>query len=260
MKIKKDKFKFSFSFNMRYWIVTLCLLFSVSLNMIGNNDHKAYTYQSFAARDFSNWPYIIETLEKEAAANPKNCAATLEIMNYYYGYIGHLLDVNNKKAADVWCKKAKKTYQALGQEYSNNADMVAYGSIITAFEIAISPVKAPLLAHSMFVGAKKSLQLDPNSIMGNLSYANFLYFFPEALGGDKSKALQHYMKVYNYFQGHPDIASQDWKYLFILSTLGVVNEKLGDIDNAKAWHKKALEVKPDFVFVKDVLVPRVNNK
>ena len=163
MKIKKDKFKFSFSFNMRYWVVTLCLLFSVSLNMIGNNDHKAYTYQSFAARDFSNWPYIIETLEKEAAANPKNCAATLEIMNYYYGYIGHLLDVNNKKAADVWCKKAKKTYQALGQEYSNNADMVAYGSIITAFEIAISPVKAPLLAHSMFVGAKKSLQLDHNS-------------------------------------------------------------------------------------------------
>ena len=68
------------------------------------------------------------------------------------------------------------------------------------------------------------------------------------------------MKVYNYFQGHPDVASQDWKYLFILSTLGVVNEKLGDIDNAKAWHKKALEVKPDFVFVKDVLVPRVNNK
>ena len=77
---------------MRYWIISLCFLFNITCIAFGKDAYKSYTYESFAARDFSNWPRIIETLEKEALQNYPDSTATLDIMKYYYGYIGHLLE------------------------------------------------------------------------------------------------------------------------------------------------------------------------
>ena len=208
---------------MRCGVLLILMCFFSVFSIYSQNNIAKLTYDSFGSKNFTSWPQYIETVESEIDLNPDNRDLVLDLMKYYYGLIGHFLDVNDKKSAEVWCKKMKKSYDKYGKPYSSQADFIAYSSLITAFEIAISPYKAPLLAASMFLNSKKAITMDPNSVVSNISYANFLYFFPEALGGDRKRALQHYTKVYNYFEKNSDKALDDWRYLYIISTLGVFN-------------------------------------
>ena len=244
---------------MKCFLKILLLLFIVNNSLFSQQNTRQLTYDSFAAKNFSLWPELIEKQEKKIMNDSGSCIEILETMKDYYGYIGHLLDINDKKNADIWCKKAKKFFSKVSKPYLNDADFIAYNSLLTAFEIAISPYKAPLLAPSMFLNARKSINLNPNSAVSNLSYGNFLYFFPEALGGDKNKALEHYTKVFQYFEENKDVADNDWRYLYIISTLGVVNERLGNLSVARDWLNYALSICPEYAYVIEVLIPRLNS-
>ena len=135
----------------------------------------------------------------------------------------------------------------------------AFSSIFKAYEIAITPVKAPFLISGVLSSAKKAYSLDSKSPYTNIANANLMFYFPESLGGDKKKALEYYQNAYKYYINNPEQASTDWIYLNILSTIGVVYEKIGDRANAKRWWIEAERIEPEFKHVTNVLLPRVND-
>lgn len=222
-------------------------------------DNKSYTYQTYSLRDFSGWPAMLDSMTN-ALKTDSSKEAYINTLRDYYGYVGHLLDIGDKSQADVWCKKGNSVLKEAKKKYPGNASITALESMFIAFQIAISPLKAPFQASSMMSSAKEGLRLDSSLNLTNNAEANILFYFPEALGGDKQKAITYYQKAYQYFLDHPDIANENWMYLNIMSTLAVANESVGNLQQALNWCKKALQIQPDFVYVRQILLPRIEKK
>jgi tetratricopeptide (TPR) repeat protein len=203
---------------------------------------------------------MIQQLEKSAFSASGTLADRIQVMNYYYGYVGHLLDFGKKDEAGEWAKKAQVQMKKLAQEAPNDARVLALQSMFVAYEIAINPLKAPFSVGGMKSNAKKAMAANASLPSVNIANANISYYFPESLGGDKKAALKLYLKAYDYYVAHPAEAADDWMYLNVLSTIGLANEAIGDYDEALRWCDKALTVCPGFVYVKTVLKPRVEGK
>ena len=245
---------------MRLRNLLLTALLAISLTLGAATDWRQFTYDTYAARDFSGWPAMIAGLEKTAFSSTGSVDDRLQVMNYYYGYIGHLLDFGKKDEAGEWSKKASAQMKKLMETASDNPRVQALQSMFTAYEIAISPLKAPFAVGGMKSSAKKAMQGAPDLPQTNIANANISYYFPESLGSDKKAALKLYLKAYDYYAAHPAEAANDWMYLNVLSTIGLANEAIGNYDEALRWCDRALTVCPGFVYVRDVLKPRVTAK
>ncbi len=237
-------------------LLSACLVF-VFLPLKGSIHPDSLFYNSFANQQFSEWPKIIAT--ETQALSPESCSLqeAERLFINYYGYIGHLLDLKHNDEAGRWLQKAKKAFKPYQKKYSNEASIHALNSIFIAYEIALSPLKAPFKLNSLLSAIKKAEDIDKTNYLVKISQGNVAFYFPEVLGGDKTKALNYYMQVYRYFKLNPEIARYDWVYLNTLSTICLAYEKLGQYKEAIEWAKRALNVAPDFVIVKDLIMPRL---
>jgi hypothetical protein len=129
-----------------------------------------------------------------------------------------------------------------------------------AYDIAISPFRAALEVPSLFRSSRRALKIDPNCYLAQQMQANLLFYLPEVFGGDKQKAIVYYKKVYQFFKNNPQISRYDWMYLNVISTLGNAYEKTGHVDVALSWAKLALQVEPGFMYVRNVLMPRLQKE
>ncbi|MEG1586910.1 MAG: hypothetical protein RR346_08540 [Bacteroidales bacterium] len=239
----------------------LGLLFCcANLSFAAVTDWHKYAYDTYAARNFTGWPQMINTLQKTAFSPAGTTDSRLFVMTCYYGYIGHLLDIKQKEQASEWNKQANSIFKDLKDQLPDDPRVLALQSMFIAYDIAISPVKAPFQVGGMMSTARKALKEGPDELLANLANANILFYFPEALGGDKQKAITYYRKVYDFFKAHPAVAATDWMYLNVMSTLAVANEAVGNNKQAMFWINEALQVRPDFVYVKTILLPRIKQK
>ena len=76
--------------------------------------------------------------------------------------------------------------------------------------------------------------------------------------GMKEEAIKSFEKAVKLFEQSPNL-SQNLHYLDALAWLGIAYMKNGETDKAKAQFQKALEQEPNFVWVKDSLMPMVEN-
>ncbi len=237
-------------------ILFACFLF-VFVPLKGSVQLDSITYKSFAHRQFSAWPDIIILETKSLSPDGSSLQDVERLFINYYGYIGHLLDSQLQDEATIWLQKAKKAFKPYLKKYSNEASINALNSIFIAYEIALAPIKAPFKMRSLLSAIKKAEEIDNTNYLVKISQGNVAFYFPEVLGGDKKEALDHYMHVYSYFKLNPDIARYDWVYLNTLSTICLAHEKLGQYKEALEWAKLALRVAPDFVIVKELIMPRL---
>lgn len=242
---------------MNKWRYLFIGLLFVVFSAVAQDSILNFTYKTYSMRDFSGWPVMIEKLQKEALSHTGTKEQQLQLMVDYYGYVGHLLDVNKKNEAAVWAKKGSEALKQVKKNYPKDATVIALESMFIAYQIALNPMKAPFQAGGMMSTAKEALKMDPNLYLANIANANILFYFPSALGGDKHKAIEYYKKAYNYFVQHPQIAKNSWVYLNVMSTLGVANEAVGNKAEALRWCNQALKICPDFVYVKTILLPRM---
>ena len=77
-----------------FTVLFLCIVSGVKSQQI---DYKATTFNLFLNGKMSQWPWVINKM----LADPKlqNTEGQLEILTYYYGLVGHLMDVGQKKQA-----------------------------------------------------------------------------------------------------------------------------------------------------------------
>ena len=243
----------------RLWILILLPLCMESVANTAPDNNRKRTYQTYLRTDFSKWTAWIEQTQKQAFEG-NNLHFHLEVLKDFYGYIGHLLDTKQEDLADDWTKKAKTYVLKVEKSFPNNADVVAYMSIITSFQIAISPYKAPFLAPSMMKTSNEALEMDPNSLPAQIAKANILFYFPEAFGGDKKEALEHYLNMYASYDKHPEAKRTDWRYLYLQTIIANAYDQVGNLPKALEWVRKALAFEPDFRYAKEKLLPRLEKK
>lgn len=238
-----------------FTVLFLCIVSGVKSQQI---DYKATTFNLFLNGKMSQWPWVINKM----LADPKlqNTEGQLEILTYYYGLVGHLMDVGQKKQASENLRKANDLAIKLYKTNPDNPLLLGLMSNLTGFQIALSPLKATTLAKGMMNKAKKSIAKGPNDPYVNILYSNILFYMPGIFGGDTEKALQGYKKALQTMDADPELKKNNWMYIQLMVTIGVVEEKRENYVEAQKMYRKVLELYPEYAHVKNVSYPRLLEK
>ena len=229
-------------------ILFICALCNIEAQQI---NYKATAFNLFLNGKMSQWPWVINKM----LADPKlqNTEGQLEILTYYYGLVGHLMDVGQKKQASENLRKANDLAIKLYKTNPDNPLLLGLMSNLTGFQIALSPLKATTLAKGMMNKAKKSIAKGPNDPYVNILYSNILFYMPGIFGGDTEKALQT-------MEADPELKKNNWMYIQLMVTIGVVEEKRENYVEAQKMYRKVLELYPEYAHVKNVSYPRLLEK
>ena len=242
----------------RIFIFTILSLCIVSGGKAQQIDYKATEFNLFLNAKISKWPWVFNKM----VADPKlqDTEGQLEILTYYYGLVGHLMDVGQKKQASENLRKANELAMKLYKTNPDNPLLLGLMSNLTGFQIALSPLKATTLAKGMMNKAKKSIAKGPNDPHVNILYSNILFYMPGIFGGDTEKALQGYKKALQTMEADPELKKNNWMYIQLMVTIGVVEEKRENYVEAQKMYRKVLELYPEYAHVKNVSYPRLLEK
>ena len=242
----------------RIFIFTILSLCIVSGGKAQQIDYKATAFNLFLNGKISQWPWVINKM----VADPKlqDTEGQLEILTYYYGLVGHLMDAGQKKQASENLRKANELAMKLYKTNPDNPLLLGLMSNLTGFQIALSPLKATTLAKGMMNKAKKSIAKGPNDPHVNILYSNILFYMPGIFGGDTEKALQGYKKALQTMEADPELKKNNWMYIQLMVTIGVVEEKRENYVEAQKMYRKVLELYPEYAHVKNVSYPRLLEK
>jgi len=228
-------------------------LIILTLNTVvssAQTNYKKSIYEAYIQGDITKWETTMKEMEKEnLSVNQK-----LDMLNYYYGYIGYMIGKKNNKAANVYIKKGENLVDEILKENPDNAPANAYKGTFIAFKMSMSKLKSVTLGPQSMKYINKAYDLDSKNIQSITDKANLLYYAPGLFGGDKEKALEYYEKAIKAMETNND--TENWFYLNLLVTLAKYYQKAGDRTKAISMYKKILEKEPGFKWVRDELYPQ----
>lgn len=242
----------------RYILLITIALISITITQAQSINYKDNFYKLFVSGNVSKWKSLIVQYEGDATKRDDN--SKLELLGYYYGYIGHLLDVKDEDEAEKYIDKASAISTQLTNKYPNNALIKGYHANIIGFKIAISPLRATTLARGMMKNAKGAIALAPNDAYVNILSANIFLYMPDFLGGDTEQSLVQYLKALKMFEENEKLRENNWLYLQLMVTTGIVYEKLDNYTEAKKMYEKILSIYPNYPHVRDKKYPQVLKK
>jgi len=137
----------------------------------------------------------------------------------------------------------------------------AYSLLSSAYgrQIALNPVKSMVLGPRAGKAAQKALQLAPDNPRVMLSAAISAFNTPKMFGGSKEKGLQGFQRAAELFarEEPTDPIQPTWGHSRTYAWLGLAYQDRGELESARTAFEKALEIDPDFGWVKDVLLPEL---
>ena len=132
-------------------------------------------------------------------------------------------------------------------------------SSVYGWQIGLDPMKTMLLGPRVGKAAQKAKQLAPDNPRVVLSAAISDFNTPEMFGGSKEKGLQGLQRAAELFaQEEPtDPIQPVWGHREAYAWLGIAYQNQGELESARAAFEKALEIDPDFGWVKYWLLPEL---
>ena len=215
-------------------------------------------YDLFIQQKIPQWGAVLSKMSAD-----KSCG-TLEgrheILCGYYGLVGHLVDKKKKDEAQAYLKTALALSENYRKMYPNDARFKALHANLIGLKIALSPMRAATLASGMLSSAREAYKLAPGDSWVSILYGNILFYMPGIFGGDTEKALQGYKKALQTMEADPELKKNNWMYIQLMVTIGVVEEKRENYVEAQKMYRKVLELYPEYAHVKNVSYPRLLEK
>ena len=193
--------------------------------------------------------------------NPDN-----DLALYYLTYSDYLLSIysmNNEK--EIFNRIIDEAIDN-GEKYllknENSAEMLALMSTIYGIKISVYPDLATTLGLKNFAMISKALSLEPNNPRVLLEAGISKFNAPPYYGGSKTEALKYFQKSVDSFEKivAPDTMQPDWGHLEALAWLGMSYSSLNEYDKAIQFYKKALEINPEYKWIKYQLLPDAQKK
>jgi tetratricopeptide (TPR) repeat protein len=133
---------------------------------------------------------------------------------------------------------------------------------IYMMKIANSPMSAVTLSSEINGLLDEAEKADPKNPVSFIVRGEMKYNTPKLFGGSPEDAVKNFNKAVALCEENPDTGIVDtrWASLESLAWLGRAFVKLENYDAAKFAYQKALNIQPDFGWVKYVLLPEVEKK
>jgi len=174
------------------YILSFLIILLLNINIsYGQSDYRKLIYKAYINGNMNDWEKVMKEMEATELSN----TAKLELLNYYYGYIGYMVGNNKSKPAKEYIKKGEKVIYDLLKDNSDNVTAKAYKGSFISFKIALNKLKALILGPQSMKYINKAYELDSNNIQALVDKANMHYYAPGMFGGDKKEAILYYQKA-----------------------------------------------------------------
>lgn len=235
-------------------VVFIIILLSFPIEVLPQYAYKRNIYSAFIQRDMTKWENVIHVIEASNSTNTID--QKLELISYYYGYVGYLVGKKQYTPAENLIEKGEKLIDQVLRISPKNATAYSFKGSFIGFEIAANKYKAVFLGGESKSNINKAIRLDPENVQALIDKGNLLYYSPRLFGGDKNEALVYYLKGARQIEKNKD-TDQNWMYLNLLTLIASVYEKTDKLEEAKLIYQKILRLEPDLVWVKNDLYPRL---
>ncbi|MCD7973349.1 MAG: tetratricopeptide repeat protein [Candidatus Azobacteroides sp.] len=217
---------------------------------------KKEIYHAYIEGRMDKWKTIITKMENRQYTSVDK---KLELLNYYYGYIGYLMGNNKNDSANEYIKKGEKLIEQILVASPDNPTALSYKGALLNFKIAMSKMKAIKLGYQSSKYINKAYKIDPDNIQVVIDKANLCYYAPKAFGGNKKEALRLFRKSIRLMETNNQV-KDNWYYLNVLALLGMYYEEMKQDKEALQMYQKALQTEPEFKWVKNDLYPALKKK
>lgn len=215
---------------------------------------------SFKSGEMKDWVAVIDELEADYRRT-KNSETLYEITHAQYGYIGFLIGSKNIKFARQYLVEAEKNIEILINEQPKNASSKALKGALLAYQISMSPYKAPFIGPKSMAIIDESLKLDSNSVQALIERGNAAHYAPSLFGGDPIEAVKYYSKALSILEKqNGKLPPNTWIYLNTYTQLALAFEKAKQYRNAKQTYNHILTIAPDFKWVANELYPQFKKR
>lgn len=235
----------------------LIISFLFTCQITNAQDLQSQFYQAYLNISLEMWKDGISKLEAEYKKT-KNPELLYQIANAAYGSLGTCFAKKNEDAAEEMVETSENYLKKFIKANPDNADAKALMAGIMGMKIALSPMKGMFLGPKSDGLLSEAIKLNDASAQVNFQKGSSLFYTPEMFGGDKEKAIVHLELARQAHEKNSTI--QNWEYLNTLATLGQCYQGVGKLEVAKTTYQTALEVEPNFGWVKHQLLPSVDKK
>jgi tetratricopeptide (TPR) repeat protein len=235
-------------------LVISIILVAFSSNIYSQTTYSSSIYIAFIHRDMNRWENVIHTIELSKSVNTIN--QKLEIINYYYGYIGYLIGKNEFDKAEKLITKGEKLINQVLHDSPKDATALSFKGSFMGFEIGTCKYKALFLGTESKNYINNALKIDPENVQALIDKGNILYYAPKLFGGDKKEALVYFLKGAKILEKNKE-TEQNWVYFNLLSIIASAYEKTDKLAEAKQIYEKILLNEPDLIWVKNDLYPNL---
>jgi tetratricopeptide (TPR) repeat protein len=219
---------------------------------------REQVYDAFISNRMDRWDQVIRDYDRKKSTLSES--QSMQLVNFYYGYIGWAIGEDMKKEAKDYLKVAKELVEELMERFPEQPDLYAYMGALLGYEIGLNKIKAVVLGPESMKNIDKAIEMDPDRPQGWIERGNALFYMPKMFGGSKEEALEAYQKAIDLMERKPDALHKDWMYLNVLIILGQSYEKTDQLNEAKSVYEKALRIEPNMTWLRDELYPEFMKK
>lgn len=228
------------------------LLFTAGVTAQNNHPLSCRFKHYFLIGDMDSWLALVDSLQEQQLSKVENDV----LLQAQYGLMGYFLSQNRKERAAQQYQYFEKNLNSVLKIFPQNPEYLAMKAASYGFEIGMSPIKAPFLNSKHLQSINRALQNRNNCAFPLIEQGNSLFFRPPIVGGNKEKAVEYYEQAVQILEKQQ---SCNWLYYSISSWLGQVYTKMGEPEKSFAMYKKLLAIEPEFEYVKDELLPQLQN-
>lgn len=203
----------------------------------------------------STWKTKIDSLQKEKELDHLSVDSKWQLLEYQYGYIAWAISKKKtmKREADDYLEVAKENLSDLVQLSGKTSLSNAYNAAFVAYEIGITPFKAPFIGLKCMKYGETAVKQDSTNYFALIQYGNIMNYMPKAFGGSKDKALVYYKKAREIMRKDEVLYKENWLYMNLILTIADIYKNKKDYETTKQYYLEALELEPGYKFVEELM-------
>lgn len=242
-------------------LIILVILVAAQLSVaigqqIDQKIYKAYLNQKY---DAGLWKEAVSLRQADVTKNPSDVKMRYQLALAQFALISGTMRNQDEDLFDQYYDPLLENLKKISEADKNWAEPYALQSAAYGVKMGYSPMQGMILGSKSDNLIEKAKRLDPNSAMAWKVYANAKFFTPEMWGGDLDEAIAGYEKATQLYESKPETLSNNWMYLDTMAFLGQAHLKKGEPSKAIAIFEKALNVEPEFSWVRYVLLPQARS-
>lgn len=237
-------------------IIIFAFLFILTIYASGQVECNKELYDSFIANKMYLWEDQMEKMESNYK-DTKSINCLYDLAFAQYGFIVYCILNNERDKAQKFLHKAEHNANKLLRHDSLWAEIYSLKAALYGFKIEFNKFKAPKYGLKSLEYMDMAMSMDDENARVWMEKGNITYYIPAFLGGGLPEAITSLKKSVLLFEKDKEYLEHNWLYLLVMTNLGRWYTEAGEPDKAKAIYLKILEFEPDFLWIKNELLPEI---